>query len=517
MRNVVKKKEEEKMRKKINQYIFSRKRGSLNAKELLDDLISEYPNNDYVRFEEALYNIYNNELEKGYDILVDLVERNRKNKKAAMMEAAKVAIKIDEFEKCKSYCDILFIEEYKLEIVEYLYGKYYEKNDDYEEAVKHYENALNLGNKAAKTCLFLIKLKDNSTQKDIKNYILEEDSSGYRSLVSQIKYSIEVGKTNFAHKKCLELERRLMYNYSDAYIRHIFETYLKIGRLDDATRIINNFRSKLSDDLLIFLKGRLSMYQSDYQESIKNLEVLLDCDSDYEIESLLTLIIINIRISDIEKAKECCYKVLNSDAKIGKVTAAIRLINIYIKENDIENAEELLNSLLKLDIKGEEEHTIRQLEAIINTIKNKKNDVVEKNYSIDQIYNYSIEKTVLHINKHKEGVSDREDLLIRKEIDNLELLKDVEEKIKYQTCNFFDTFDHYIIHYPNIGTGCDKTSDYLEVITIPNTTNIITIFPINNDKYCNKSNQEVKLEEKKKVKTNRKSQIEKFNERYSKI
>ena len=37
--------------------------------------------------------------------------------------------------------------------------------------------------------------------------------------------------------------------------------------------------------------------------------------------------------------------------------------------------------------------------------------------------------------------------------------------------------DIYIIHYPNIGIN---NQEYLRVVTLPNTKNILTMYPINN-------------------------------------
>ena len=83
---------------------------------------------------------------------------------------------------------------------------------------------------------------------------------------------------------------------------------------------------------------------------------------------------------------------------------------------------------------------------------------------------------------------------------------------------YFDTFDHYILEYNDIGTCDEYIANYIEVVTVPNTKNIITMYPIlsNNIFAKNVRKRDEEKFELHDTKVKRKSQIEKFYEKYGK-
>ena len=86
------------------------------------------------------------------------------------------------------------------------------------------------------------------------------------------------------------------------------------------------------------------------------------------------------------------------------------------------------------------------------------------------------------------------------------LMTEVEKKLTPDKLQKIELVDIYYLDYENIGyamTG--EQANKLKVVVIPNTKQIINMYPIYDDKN--------KIEEKPKVK--RLSQIEKFNKKYN--
>ena len=106
-----------------------------------------------------------------------------------------------------------------------------------------------------------------------------------------------------------------------------------------------------------------------------------------------------------------------------------------------------------------------------------------KNYSFCQILEYDINETVWHLGSHylNKRTIDNEDEIdyFDNRLDAEELIEKVKSMLdeKYKVISCFR--DVYIIPYPNIGVS---GSNYLKVVTIPNTKDIITMFPLKNIK-----------------------------------
>ena len=143
---------------------------------------------------------------------------------------------------------------------------------------------------------------------------------------------------------------------------------------------------------------------------------------------------------------------------------------------------------------------------------NKKLNCINNNeyssYSESQTINYDEKKAIEHIIDHH--ILNESFSSFNEEINIESLFHDVKTRLDEGVVFYCDTFDRYILKYDNIGYEDEKVINQLEIITIPNTKNIITMYPSKN--IPNYDLEEEDKEVKKAPK--RLSQIDKFNLRY---
>ena len=132
-------------------------------------------------------------------------------------------------------------------------------------------------------------------------------------------------------------------------------------------------------------------------------------------------------------------------------------------------------------------------------------------YTERQLINYSKLRAITHIKKH---LNDYELSVFNKDIDVENLYYLVRNKILEDVKKAYSNrlVDCYRFKYPGIGVSMGEPSNTLEVISIAGTNDIITMYPTNEDVY-----NSVSLFEEKLIVRSRKSQIDKFNNRYKDV
>ena len=159
---------------------------------------------------------------------------------------------------------------------------------------------------------------------------------------------------------------------------------------------------------------------------------------------------------------------------------------VYIKKKDYPSAFTLLMKIIDKNIyddKLEMELALLFLCKELNVFVQEYEFRYPKNYSFCQILEYDISETVWHLGLHylNNRTIDNEDEIdyFDNRLDAEELIEKVKSMLdeKYKVISCFR--DVYIIPYPNIGVS---GSNYLKVVTIPNTKDIITMFPLKNIK-----------------------------------
>ena len=208
------------------------------------------------------------------------------------------------------------------------------------------------------------------------------------------------------------------------------------------------------------------------------------------------------------------YKKMEQCSTNFSLKLALCYVYSYIRENNFDSAREMLNKIYdKCD--NFDQIQFQRLNAILgNKVKNKYRNF----YSIKQVINYDKDSAIAHIMRHTNKLDVYEESgNFNDDVNIEELFSEIVLKISSLKPTYYDDFDHYIINYPNIGMYNQYETNYIEVITVPNMNNIITMYPILSDNIFAKN---VVKKERQGEKVNkivkRKSQIEKFYERYGK-
>lgn len=150
---------------------------------------------------------------------------------------------------------------------------------------------------------------------------------------------------------------------------------------------------------------------------------------------------------------------------------------------------------------------LRRLELLNNVMLN--NPIEERvySYSEKQIISYSKESAIEHIKDHH--IYSKSYNNFSDEIDVDKLYDEVVEMLDDCVPRYNRLFDLYFIRYEKIGYVDQSFINQLNVIVIPGTKNIITMFPA-----ISENNYDIDDSTVEKKKTKRLSQIDKFNKRY---
>lgn len=235
-------------------------------------------------------------------------------------------------------------------------------------------------------------------------------------------------------------------------------------------KIINSGVKNISKFYLISL-ARAYQNKGDYFAAKEYFEEALnsDMETDY-LEGIYRLGCLEQTMHHFDEAKKYLLsKELKEPAKF------VRLIQIAIKENNYQEAEKYLEDLKK--IKEADKNEIEVLQLMIDKHWNR-NISVDRDYTYRelQIINYSKKRAIEHIQKEHVNNPNQNKTNFHKNINIEELFEDIKTYLTEDNLCFGDIFDIYEIDYPNIGENIHKCC----VVTVPNTKDIITMYPENN-------------------------------------
>ena len=153
----------------------------------------------------------------------------------------------------------------------------------------------------------------------------------------------------------------------------------------------------------------------------------------------------------------------------------------------------------------------RPIKAINRPIKKDENN---KGYLYNQIINYDPKKALDHITIHMDSNQDKS--YFSKEVDIESLFNKCQQTLSESpNVIYVDNVDYLRIYrYDKCGYSKGKLVDYFAVVTIGNTNNILSMYPVDNPERIKCLDITPILESKKQP--IRVSQIDKFNARYGK-
>jgi len=148
-------------------------------------------------------------------------------------------------------------------------------------------------------------------------------------------------------------------------------------------------------------------------------------------------------------------------------------------------------------------------------------DESSKSYTTSQITSYSEERAIEHIKKHVDNFDSKDGSCFNSDFPVEEVYYKLREILPLETSSYFHSGMGrvvYIFKYDGSGRDFRRITNYIRVVCIQDTNDIITMYP-----YDNSSNLPVvdfdfgiKQVDEVNLKSKRMSQIEKFNQRYSK-
>ena len=501
------------------------------ALSLVEDYLYNDPNNNYVLGYKAMILDKLGNTKESISICENILRKNdltKRDKLFIMSQYANFLSKLENKELAIHYYERVINESDNIELVargklSLLY------TDD-----KRYNDALNilrvegfnnmfLNIKRANVfvaqdkyndALYSIKEKEYNN-KDIKLYEKLEDAYIEQErdyLCGHIFF--KQGKFNLAMSyltQATNIKKRTLYFKATIDIARI---NILRGKIDDAINICEELKKGSNSDyynrIIDEVIAKAYTRKNDYK---KALEQYNNIDTD-EKNRNLNLGKIELLKGNFKKAEEY-YSSLNVQLDDINVyyEEFYRLALIKFRLKKYDEVEEILD-IFELNMQKYEitniKYELDRIRLYINLLKNNSVDSYKMTYSEKQILSYNEKEAIKHIiNHHVDKVKASR---FNDNINIEELIKDVKNKLTKDNVTYDSLFDKYVLKYRDIGYGMDNESIHqLMVLTLPNTKDIITMYPCVGTESIFTLEE---LEEKPKPKVKRLSQIEKFNMKY---
>lgn len=256
-------------------------------------------------------------------------------------------------------------------------------------------------------------------------------------------------------------------NSDNSYTKYEYGKFLiKNGKRKDGKKILlelvnseNNIYAKLA-------LGKLEISDMNTKMARFYLESLIG--TKLELSAYFELSKLEYKMGNIEKAKEYLQKLLGTELEI---YAYSLLITIEIKDKHYERAAYLVEQALPLGYQVKDDIFMELSKKLNIFFDIKYRNFDNYSYTVKQIISYDSSLAVDHIiERHKKDFN--------RNIDIKKLFEEIKKQlIKENKLNIIHFNDLYVIPFKNIGNNTEKL---LEVVTLPATNNILTMYPIGN-------------------------------------
>lgn len=225
-----------------------------------------------------------------------------------------------------------------------------------------------------------------------------------------------------------------------------------------------------------------------------------------------------IKIGRFEQAQEILDKVL-----VNPNLRQITLEDTYLLKvkmlSSLQNYEEAYKVLVdNWDVFDSRNWTIKGIDLFLRGKLGllTEEDMHHNSYLLSQIVDYSEELCLEHITKHQSYAGNDNPCIFNEDIPVTDLYYKLRKMLPLEDKIYHSITDNlYIFKYDNCGRVDGKLVDYMKVITLQGSNDIITMLPCkNNERIVHKDLTPVIVDKSSKVK--RISQIDKFNQRYLK-
>lgn len=275
---------------------------------------------------------------------------------------------------------------------------------------------------------------------------LWKKTCNYNAGINYGKYLFSIGDIEMAKKIFLELKK--LYQNKGTILHYLSKIEMCLGNYEKAKYYINIKDDNDNNPYNNIIKSRLYRLNKDFNSA----RMILDLNSLIgKKETILELVYLDIHEKKYEDALR-------------------RLITMkfYFKDSNeyyrmiYEKA--LLFLTKKLNVMPDEE----ELKEVLNT------------YVGNQMICYDEEKAKGHILRHQEGyVGKLHQPLFYKETNLLDLFYNIKDKLNEDTYVITNIVDLYCVRCDGVGS---KGEDYVLVITLPNTLDVLNMYPIESKK-----------------------------------
>lgn len=456
------------------------------ALQLLNELNEEFSNNPYYIFEMGIYYYRLRDYDKALEYFESL--ENSKNKYHAIYYIGVIKLQkkdsdgaIEEFTKIiesdhpnKEYAQIEIAEVYR-----------HKREPDMALELLSVVIEWAIANDNQRIYITAI-INKAGVLMDKKEYDMARDL--VNSVLGQIKRRDLLNKAIYALAN-IEYENEEFDN-CQKYLNKISDDYIPKKMLEAKLLYMQNnyVKSKsicqsLYDDPYFYLDAYALNAKNNiglklYDEAKQELEKVIHKD---KINSILyyDLGLLHFQRQDFEKSLEY-FEYIIENISYMKNSAIQKSIYANIKLKRIQAAYDLYIKFVENDIFKDDPKKEIQLRAYFSKYIPECQPCVSNFYSYKQISDYNEEEALSHIRKHHYDINqaDKErHTLFSNEINIRQLFNYAKNNISQE--NFYDNnfFDEYVIKYSDCTLDIDNSMKELKVITIPNTNDIITMYP----------------------------------------
>lgn len=419
------------------------------ANKILKDLLRREPNDSMIKFEYAknLLNISKGNVAEVKQLLIQLI--NTKSKSFAIQELGKIYANENDFDKAKYYFDkllkhgnesgnekdVLFS---KLEL-----GKLYANVKNFEKAKEYFEQLLDTSN-------------ENYALLELGRLYVSEGKNEQAKLLFE-----QLGNTH----AMLELGRLYASEGKNEQAKLLFEQLLQIGDESDK-------------EFATLELGRL--YASDGENEMAENHFKSILQTDNKAFAMLELGRLYACCNASEKAKQVLEQLLKIGNENDKTCALIELLKLSIKNKKYSQALQYLDKLITVNTSLTSDQIKRyQLFLKFKLGKIKKSELFE-DYFGRQMAKYNLKSALECISSNVDiDGKDMHQGRFNSNINIPDLFDICDETICEIEPYSYDVVDKYIVALDyNIGISMGMETNLVEVVTISNTKDIITMYPV---------------------------------------
>lgn len=479
------------------------------AKKSIDEYILNYGDDCYITHAKGKYFLKINLIQDAKKCFIYNIENNSENKYYSLYELSRIEKTERDYESSiRHLSEILNSNHPDKKHAMLELSKVYNLAEKYEEAEKILIELIN-NNQDDKYFAYeaLIQIKLNLKKYDEVEILIEKIKDNIS--IWKIKFykgQMEQQKENYA--KASEYFNDIIENGTECKIKSLYELSNIQKQEENYNKAIN-----LLDNILI----NKNFYYIDALEL--KIECLIKIGKNEEayilIEELIdinkkSIDIANLYLGTIEFHKQNYDQALNYYNKVTKKNKRAyrdmiyKKICIYIKKEDYDMAYQLFMELKNVDYTKKYLNKYGILEIYLNKKTNR--ELLEPvNYVSSLVCEYNKYYVIEHISRHKEINENKlNHTVFYSHIDIYDLYNFALANISNE--NFYNNSfcDSYIIEYKCVGYNNEKEINSIKVVTLPNTKQIVSIYPYDYDLSIIKENQ----------KNKKKSRIDKFNQKY---